>query len=193
MKGAGLLKASTAEVKKVLLKFVSRGHLLSALIYIRLELKRMAEKDDAESENLEQEVFKVLENQKRRDILRLVGENKGITFTEILNATKVPDSPTLSYHLRSLAPFMEQKEGKYVLAPIGKDAYSLLLKTATYSKVVLFQKKRYGATFGNLLLWIIGIVAAAYLEVDITLTAIILPFLAFLSTSTTYQLFEEVR
>jgi uncharacterized membrane protein len=63
----------------------------------------------------------------------------------------------------------------------------------SYGKVVLFQKKRFGATFGNLLLWIIGIAAAAYLEADITLTAIILPFLAFIVTGTTYKLFEEVK
>jgi DNA-binding transcriptional ArsR family regulator len=143
--------------------------------------------------NLEQDVFKALENQKRRDILRIVGERKGIGFTEVLNASKIPDSPTLSYHLRELSPFIQQKEGKYQLTPMGRDAYNLLLKTASYGKVVFFQKKRYGATFGNLLLWIIGIAAGFYLEVDITLTAIILPFLAFIATGTTYQLFEEVK
>ncbi len=143
--------------------------------------------------NLEQDVFKALENQKRRDILRIVGERKSIGFTEVLNASKIPDSPTLSYHLRELSPFIQQKEGKYQLTPIGRDAYNLLLKTASYGKVVLFQKKRYGATFGNLLLWTIGIAAGFYLEVDITLTAVILPFLAFIATGTTYQLFEEVK
>lgn len=152
----------------------------------------MGEKTEA-FENLGQDVFKALENQKRRDVLRLIGEKKGISFTEVLNESKIADSPTLSYHLRELAPFVEAKEGKYQLTPIGKDAYSLLLKTAAYGKVFLFQKKRYGATFGNLLLWIIGIAAAAYLEVDLTLTAIILPFLAFVATGTTYHLFEEVK
>ena len=152
----------------------------------------MGEKTEA-FENLEQDVFKALENQKRRDILRLIGEKKGISFTEVLNASKITDSPTLSYHLRELAPFIRQKGGKYELTPMGRDAYNLLLKTASYGKVVLFQKKRYGATFGNLLLWIIGIAAAAYLEVDLILTALVLPFLAFVATGTTYQLFEEVK
>ena len=152
----------------------------------------MGEKPEA-FENLEQDVFKALENQKRRDVLRLIGEKKSISFTEVLNASKIPDSPTRSYHLRELAPFIEQKEGKYQLNSMGKDAYSLLVKTAAYGKVALFQKKRYGATFGNLLLWIIGITAGFYLEVDITLTAIILPFLAFIATGTTYQLFVEVK
>lgn len=141
----------------------------------------------------EQDVFKALENQKRRDILRLVGEHRGIGFTEILNVSKLPDSPTLSYHLRELAPFICQEKGKYDLTPIGKDAYNLLLKTASYGKVVLFQKKRYGATFGNLLLWIIAIVAAVYLEVDYVMSFIVMPFLAFIAVTTTYQLFEEVK
>ncbi len=152
----------------------------------------MSEKNEV-FKNFEQDVFKALENQKRRDILRLVGEKKGISFTEVLNLSKIADSPTLSYHLRELAPFIEQNQGKYQLTPMGKDAYSLLLKTSAYGKVVLFQKKRYGATFGNLLLWLIGISAAAYLEVDTVLTLIILPFLAFIATTTTYQLFEEVK
>jgi hypothetical protein len=59
--------------------------------------------------------------------------------------------------------------------------------------VVLFQKKRYGATFGNLLLWGCGIAAAAYMEVDVIFTTVIMPMLAFIATSTTYQLFEEAK
>jgi hypothetical protein len=50
-----------------------------------------------------------------------------------------------------------------------------------------------GATFGNLLLWSIGIVVAAYLGVEIVLWAAIMPFLAFIATGTTWQLFEEVN
>jgi hypothetical protein len=152
----------------------------------------LGEKPEA-LKDLEQDIFNALESQKRRDILRLVGERKGISFTEVLNTSKIPDSPTLSYHLRELAPFIEQNQGKYYLTPIGKDAYSLLLKTNSYSRVVWFRKKRYGATFGNLLLWVIAVAAAAYLGVDIVLTAIILPFLAFIAATTTHQLFEEVK
>jgi hypothetical protein len=152
----------------------------------------MAQQSEA-SDNFEQDIFKALENQKRRDILRLVGEKRCITFTDILTNSKIPDSPTLSYHLRELAPFIAQKNGKYGLTAIGKDAYSLLLKTASSGKVVLFQKKRMGATFGNLLLWAIGISAAIYLGVDVIMWAIIMPFLGFLATTTTWQLFEEVK
>ncbi|MCK4433038.1 MAG: helix-turn-helix transcriptional regulator, partial [Methanomicrobia archaeon] len=42
------------------------------------------EKEKNEYESLEQEVFKALDHQTRRDILRYIGEKKGITFTEIM-------------------------------------------------------------------------------------------------------------
>lgn len=152
----------------------------------------MTEKTDA-NDNIEQGIFKALENQKRRDILRLIGERKNLAFTDILTTSKISDSPTLSYHLRELAPFIIQTGGKYELTLIGKDAYNLLLKASSYGKVALFQKKRAGATFGNILLWGIGITAAAYLGVDIALWAVIMPFLAMIAAGTTWQLFEEVK
>jgi len=102
----------------------------------------MDEKEKEETDSLEQEVFKTLDHQKRRDILRYVGEKKGATFTDIMNSIGIPDSPTLSYHLRSLAPFMKQVDDKYSLTPIGSDAYGLLLKTGSYNKLVLSRRKK---------------------------------------------------
>lgn len=150
----------------------------------------MEEKDKPEFETLEQEVFKALDHQIRRDILRYIGEKKNISFTEIMNARGIPDSPTLSYHLKSLASFIEQQKGRYHLTPIGKDAYNLLLRTAAYHKLALFQKNKYEATLGNAILWGAAIAAAAVLKVDTTLTAIILPILAGVGLTITYQLFE---
>jgi DNA-binding transcriptional ArsR family regulator len=91
---------------------------------------------NSESKNIEQEIFKVLEHQIRRNILKFVGETKNPTFTDILQAVKMADSPTLSYHLKTPAPFIEQQNGNYQLTPIGQDAYSLLLKTAAYNKLI---------------------------------------------------------
>jgi hypothetical protein len=150
----------------------------------------MEEKEKREFENLEAEVFKALDHQMRRDILRYVGEGRDPTFTGILNAIRIPDSPTLAYHLKSLAPFIEQRKGRYHLTPMGKDAFNMLLKAGTYGKMALFQKKQWGATLGNALLWGITIIAAAYLEVNTILWAVILPFNAFISVSATYQLFK---
>jgi predicted transcriptional regulator len=91
---------------------------------------------NSECKNIEQEIFKVLEHQIRRNILKFVGETKNPTFTDIMQAVKMADSPTLSYHLKTLAPFIEQQNGNYQLTPIGQDAYSLLLKTAAYNKLI---------------------------------------------------------
>jgi len=143
-----------------------------------------------EMKSLEEEVFKALDHQKRRDILRYVGEKKGGTFTEILNSTSILDSPTLSYHLRSLSPFMEQIEGRYVLTPIGKAAYSLLLKTVDYKTVALLYRKKTGAIIGNIVLWISAIAAALVIEVDSFYSAIILPSLAGVSLIIINELFE---
>lgn len=145
---------------------------------------------EEEMMSLEEEVFKALDHQKRRDILRYVGEAKGGTFTEILNATGMPDSPTLSYHLRSLSPFMEQREGRYALTPIGKAAYSLLLKTAEYRTVALLHRRKTGVIVGNIVLWISAIAAALVMELDTFFTVIILPSLAGVSLTIINELFE---
>lgn len=148
----------------------------------------MGEKEE-EFESLEQEVFKALDHQKRRDILRYVGEKKAATFTEILSVSKVSDSPTLSYHLRILAPFIEQRNGKYRLTPIGRDAYSLLLRTATYDKLALFHKNKYKVIFGNTVIWVTAILTSAFLKVD-PMLLIILSCLAGVSLSMIHELFE---
>ena len=150
----------------------------------------MTEKEKNETMNLEEEVFKALDHQMRRDILRYVGEAKSASFTEIMNNVKIPDSPTLSYHLKTLNPFVEQKEGKYGLTVIGRDAYNLLLKTSSYNRLALFWRNKRNATMGTGLLWLIAIIAAVYMGLDVTYSAVILPTLAAIAMSTVYQLFE---
>jgi len=150
----------------------------------------MMEKEKTETVNLEEEVFKALDHQMRRDILRYVGEAKSVSFTEIMNSVKVPDSPTLSYHLKTLSPFVEQREGKYGLTVMGRDAYNLLLKTSSYSRLALFWRNKRNATMGTGLLWLIAIIAAVYMGLDMTYTVAILPTLAAIAMSTVYQLFE---
>jgi len=39
--------------------------------------------DKESAESLEESIFKTLSNQKRRDILRVIGERREATFTEI--------------------------------------------------------------------------------------------------------------
>jgi len=125
-----------------------------------------------ETESLEEEVFKALDHQKRRDILRFVGERRGVTFTEMLNATKT------------------QRDSQYSLTSIGKAAYGLLLKTADYRSFALLHRRKTGAIIGHVFLWICAIAAALVLETDWFYSSIILPTLAGSSLMTIYGLFE---
>jgi hypothetical protein len=140
--------------------------------------------------HFEEEVFKALDHQIRRDILRYIGDGKNPTFTDIMTATQTSDSPTLSYHLRTLTPFLEQKNGRYNLNPVGKAAYTLLLRTTTYTQVARFQKKKLGAIISHITLWISAIAAGLVLQVDSAMTTIILPSLAAASFMTINELFE---
>lgn len=150
----------------------------------------MTENEKVEIENFEQEVFKALDHQTRRDVLRYVGEKKDAAFTDILNALKITDSPTLAYHLKTLSPFIGQKEGKYRLTTIGKDAYNLLLKTHAYDKLALLHKKKFGVILGNMVLWLGAIAAAAYSGTGASLYTVILPIFAVMNIVITYELFE---
>jgi hypothetical protein len=123
-------------------------------------------------------------------VLRYIGERKDASFTEILNALKIPDSPSLAYHLKALSPFIEQREGEYRLTTIGKDVYNLLLKTHAYDKLALLHKNKFGVILGNTVLWLGAIAAAVYLGTDVFLCTVILPILAAMNIVITYELFE---
>ena len=150
----------------------------------------MGGKEEQEISNLEEEVFKALDHQIRRNVLRYIGEAKEPTFTEILNTVKIPDSPTLSYHLKTLSPFVIQQRGRYILSPVGKAAFSLLLKTTMYNKQALYMKKKTGALIGHIALWISAIAAGLVMGVDSFMTTIILPSLAAVSLMMIEKLFE---
>ena len=88
---------------------------------------------EAKTESLEEAIFKTLSNQKRRDILRFIGENKKVTFTTIKKATQIDDSSSLSYHLNSMEPLLTQTKEQYGLSDLGQESYRLIIKTNTYT------------------------------------------------------------
>ena len=110
-----------------------------------------------ESQSFEEEVFKTLGHQIRRDIIRIIGDNEGLRFTEIMSATDIEESASLSYHLSALVPLLHHDNGLYSLSDLGKDTYSLLTKLVTYSAsaaVVGVIKQQLGATIiANALIW----------------------------------------
>jgi uncharacterized RDD family membrane protein YckC len=67
-------------------------------------------------------VLSVLSHPLRREILLDLSDNGESSFTDLLNLLKV-DTGKLSFHLRALAPFIEQTpSGKYKLSRAGEAA-----------------------------------------------------------------------
>ena len=116
----------------------------------------MSEEKD-EPHSLEEDVFRTLSHQIRRDIIRFIGESKRVKFTEIKRAVGVDESASLSYHLSALGPLLLHDNELYRLSDLGKDTYSLLTKLVTYSTSVArigVIKQQLGATIiANALMW----------------------------------------
>ena len=119
-------------------------------------------------ESLEESIFKTLSHQTRRDILRVVGEEKQASFTQIKNSLKIEDSASLSYHLNTLQPLVTQKDGKYSLSMLGQDAYTLISKTAAYTEsnsTVNFLRSKFPLVIvANAVLWALALLLTTYVE-----------------------------
>jgi DNA-binding transcriptional ArsR family regulator len=116
---------------------------------------------------LEESVFKTISNQKRRDIIRLLGESTEATFTQIKHSTG-EDSPSLSYHLSTLEKLVEQKEGRYRLSNLGQEVYKLMNKiiASTSGTTVIGSARRAVAAMiiANAILWAAAILAVTLFE-----------------------------
>ena len=101
----------------------------------------------------EDEIFKSLGHQVRRDIVKTLGENP-LTFTQIKHNLDPIDSPTLSYHLKSLKPLLIQKENKYGLSQIGEAAFNLMSKTDESVRISRYKRKFLYAYYVTVICWI---------------------------------------
>jgi len=83
----------------------------------------LAERDDYN------EIFAALRHPIRRQILLLLEDKGEISFTEIQNALGMSDTGLMSYHLKELAPLVEQStRGKYCLSEVGRASITLFRK-----------------------------------------------------------------
>ena len=101
----------------------------------------------------EEEIFKSLGHQVRRDIVKILGENP-LTFTEIKHNLDLIDSPTLSYHLKSLQPLLTQEGKKYELSRIGEAAFNLLSKTDESVRISRYKRKFLYAYYVTVICWV---------------------------------------
>jgi DNA-binding transcriptional ArsR family regulator len=153
--------------------------------------------DEATDDSLEESIFKTLSHQKRRDVLRFIGESGEATFTEIKNSVEIEDSPDLSYHLNALNYLVIQKEGKYRLSELGHDAYNLVCKTATYTasnSVINFLRKQIPAVvIANAILWAAAIFAVLQFEGRLQQTTIFsFAALWFVSNINLYSILKRI-
>ena len=79
-------------------------------------------------EQSEDDIFKSLNHPIRRKIIRVLGYNKTMTFSKILSSMENIDSPSLSYHLKSLRSSINQNKTGYFLTKIGKSAFKLVTR-----------------------------------------------------------------
>jgi len=86
-------------------------------------------------------VLSVLSHPLRRDILLDLSNNGESSFTDLLNLLNV-DTGKLSFHLRALAPFIEQTPtGKYKLSRAGESAVRVIHDVEGWAEVADVQCK----------------------------------------------------
>jgi len=154
----------------LLVKFCSLTNIKASAVIHYFEVESMD--IDAKQESLEESIFKTLSNQKRRDILRFIGEHRQATFTEIKKAAEIEDSSSVSYHLTSLQTLIKQQNERYSLSALGIEAYALIMKTNAYTStnVVVDYLRRQIIAFiiVNAALWSVALIAANQFEGSIS-------------------------
>ncbi len=101
------------------------------------------------------EIFKSLSHSIRREIIKILGEKSKISFTEIKKNLNSVDSPTLSYHIKSLEYLLKKSNELYELTEIGRAALLLICKI-DQSKGITKSKKIFGyANYVTMTCWII--------------------------------------
>lgn len=86
-------------------------------------------------------ILSVLSHPLRREILLDLSEKTESSFTDLLNLLKV-DTGKLSFHLRALAPFIEQTPtGKYKLSRAGESAVRVIRDVEGWAEVADVQRK----------------------------------------------------
>jgi uncharacterized RDD family membrane protein YckC len=86
-------------------------------------------------------ILSVLSHRLRREILIILSEKGEGSFTDLMNALNV-DTGKLSFHIRSLAPFLEQTPaGKYKLSREGESAVRVIRDVESWTEVANVNRK----------------------------------------------------
>lgn len=122
-------------------------------------------------------IFKILTHQIRRNIIKKLAE-RDLSFSELKDALDPIDSPTLSYHLKNMGQFLNQKKSKYSLSDVGTAAMFLLTKTDQSIKISK-TLRNFHIVFGvTYICWVLAYCLTIYLAIrsDLTLMEQIILF-----------------
>jgi len=123
----------------------------------------------------EDEIFKLLTHQTRRNIIKVLGE-RDLTFSQIKRNLEI-DSPTLSYHLKSMKEFVNQKKSKYTFSDIGRAALYLLTKADQSIKMSRYRRNFFYAHIITGICWVIAgflfpIIIESIIRIDFSMHSI---------------------
>ena len=116
-------------------------------------------------------IFAALKHPLRRQILLLLEEKGKASFTDIQNAVGINDTGLISYHLKELAPLVEQSaRGKYSLSEVGQTSMALFRKVEKErQRSSTAVRRELEKTIGEIvfLFFIVGVALLAPLSVDV--------------------------
>jgi uncharacterized RDD family membrane protein YckC len=127
-------------------------------------------------------ILSVLSHPLRREILLDLSEKGESSFTDLLNLLKV-DTGKLSFHLRTLAPFIEQTPtGKYRLSRAGESAVRVIHDVEGWAEVADVERKHSQLPLASFPKRVSAYLIDFALILAITMTIIVIPEILSLST-----------
>jgi len=128
-------------------------------------------------------VLSVLSHPIRREILIDLSDNGESSFTDLLNMLKV-DTGKLSFHLRSLSPFIEQtSNGKYKLSRAGESAVRVIHDIEGWAEVADVQGKASSLPLASFKIRAVAFLVDFALILAITVAITLVPQLLSLSVA----------
>ena len=108
-----------------------------------------------EEKNDDDEIFKSLSHKIRREIIKILGDRKSLSFTEIKNELDEIDSPSLSYHLKSLKFILKQDNNLYYLSDVGIAALLLIDRIDQSERLKKGKRRFFIANWVTVVCWAI--------------------------------------
>ena len=116
--------------------------------------QKLNQKDEKiENYDGDDEIFKSLSHKIRREIIKILGDRKSLSFTEIKNELSEIDSPTLSYHLKSLKLILKQDKNLYFLTDVGIAALNLIDRIDQSERMKKGKRRFFIANWVTVICW----------------------------------------